>query len=148
MISSTVHDAFYLSCYIPLPLECKLCKVRELCLFWYLLFSPGSIIISGKYKMCNKYLINEVMSCTWANAKMELNQINNRSNSQEQNRSGDPTFSNSWNIKPKTEVAKINVSPWIVLSVDTSKWDVHFGLHASEGPSMLCHTFVRTFKVL
>ena len=74
-------------------------------------FSPGSIIISGKYNVCNKYLINEVMSCTWASAKVELNQINNRSDSQEQNRSGDPTFSNSRNIKSKTEVARINVSP-------------------------------------
>lgn len=37
-------------------------------------FSPGSIIISGNNKVCNKYLINEVMSCTWASAKVELNQ--------------------------------------------------------------------------
>ena len=76
-----------------------------------LAFSPGSIIISGKYKVCNKYLINEVMSCTWANAKVELIQINNRTDSHEQNRSEDPTLCNSRNIKPKTEVARMNVNP-------------------------------------
>lgn len=76
-----------------------------------LAFSPGSMIISSKYKVSNEYSINEVMSCTWANAKVELIQINNRSDSQEQNRSEDPTLRNSRNIKPKTEVARRNVNP-------------------------------------
>lgn len=62
LVQYTMHF-IYLSCYIPLPLECKLCKVRGIVSVLIFAFSPGSIIISGNNKVCNKYLINEVMSC-------------------------------------------------------------------------------------
>lgn len=58
------------------------------------------------------------MSCTWANAKVEFNQGNN---SQKENSSGDQTLSNSRSFQPKTKVARKNVSPSVILSLDISK---------------------------
>lgn len=88
--------------------------------------------------MSNKYLKNEVMSYIWVNAQGELKHINNKSNSQKENRSGDQTFSNKINFKQEVEVARTNLSSRLVLSLDTGQWDPYPGLTATVDPSMFC----------
>lgn len=48
------------------------------------------------------------MSHIWVNAQGELKQINNKSNSQEENKGGDQTSSNKRNFKQEVEVARKN----------------------------------------